>query len=145
VDEGQVPQRRFTRRRRANVAGGREHAHRVRVSPQEHEVLVQRAEAQHVSVPRLLVESALSETGETPAQRQAAMVELFAVRRLLAAVSNNVNQVARHANAGEEFPQDAAAALTAVRRVVGRIDQAIDELSGTPSPSSARVGAGTRR
>jgi hypothetical protein len=39
------------------------------------------------------------------------MAELMALHRLLARVSNNVNQIARHAHAGEEFPQDAAAAL----------------------------------
>ncbi len=134
------PQPRFgRRRRRANVAGGRVHAHLVRVTAEEHDALVQSAEAQQVSVPRLLVESALSESGETPAQRQAAMVELFAVRRLLAAVSNNLNQVARHANAGEDFPADAAVVLGAVRRIVGRIDQVIDGLSDV---SRSRVGAG---
>jgi len=132
VDEDEAPLRRFgRRRRRANVAGGRQHSHRVLVTPEEEALLVQRAEAQHVSVPRLLVESALSESGETPAQRQEAMAELFALRRLLAAVSNNVNQVARHANAGEQFPQDAAGTLVGVRRVVARIDAAIDALSDT--------------
>ena len=48
------------RRRRANVAGGRQHAHRVLVTAEEEEQLVRRAEAQRVTVPRLLVESALS-------------------------------------------------------------------------------------
>jgi hypothetical protein len=104
------------------VVGGRQHSHRVLVTPEEEARLAQLAEAQRVSVPRLLVESALSGSGETPTQRREAMAELFAVRRLLAAVSNNVNQVARHANAGQEFPPDAAGVLVGVRRVVGRID-----------------------
>lgn len=120
--------RRFGRRRRANVAGGRQHSHRVLVTPEEEARLIQLAEAQRVTVPRLLIESALA-AGETPTQRRDAMAELFAVRRLLAAVSNNVNQIARHANAGTQFPADARAALAAVRTVVGRIDDAIDGLS----------------
>lgn len=134
--------RRLVRRRRANVAGGRQHAHRVLVTPEEEAALVRLAEAQRVTVPRLLVESALSGAGETPTQRREAMAELFAVRRLLAAVSNNVNQVARHANAGPEFPADAAGALQGVRRVVERIDAAIDDLADT---SRSSRGTASRR
>lgn len=135
VDGG--PRRgRFGRRRRANVAGGRQHSHRVLVTPEEEARLIQLAEAARVTVPRLLIESALAVAdggGETPTARRDALVELFAVRRLLAAVSNNVNQIARHAHAGTQFPADARAALTAVRRVVLRIDDAIDGLSGNVS------------
>ncbi len=119
----------FARRRRSNVAGGRQHSHRVKVTPEEEALLVQLAGAQRVSVPRLLVESALSARGETPTQRREAMVELFAVHRLLAAISNNVNQIARHANASGEFPADAAGVLRAVRRVAQRIDDAVDRLA----------------
>jgi len=57
------------------------------------------------------------------------MVELLAVRRLLAAVSNNVNQIARSANAGTEFPADAAGVLVGVRRVVGRLEETLDRLA----------------
>lgn len=101
---------RLGRRRRANVAGGRQHSHRVLVTPEEEARLVRLAESARVTVPRLLIEAALAVGaggGETPTQRRDAMAELFAVRRLLAAVSNNVNQIARHANAGEQFPADA--------------------------------------
>jgi Bacterial mobilisation protein (MobC) len=50
-----------------------------------------------VSVPRLMVESALSGV-ETPTDRKRMVAELFEVRRLLATVANNVNQLARSAN-----------------------------------------------
>lgn len=90
---------------------------------------MQLALAQRVTVPRLLVESALSSQGETPTARREAMVELFAVRRLLAAVSNNVNQLARQANAGDGFPAEAAAVLPVIRRVVLRIDATLDGLA----------------
>jgi hypothetical protein len=119
----------FARHRRSNVAGGRQHSHRVKVTPEEEALLVQLAQAQRVSVPRLLVESALAAKGETATQRREAMVELFAVHRLLAAISNNVNQIARHANAGEEFPADAAAVLVAVRRVAERVNDALEGLA----------------
>lgn len=50
-----------------------------------------------MSVPRLMVESAL-EGRETPPERRQQIAELFEVRRLLATVANNVNQLARAAN-----------------------------------------------
>jgi len=127
--EGRV--RRFARRRQANEVGGRSHSHRVKVTAEEAAALAQRAEERGVSVPRLMVEAALADPARsaTAAERQEAMVELFAVRRLLAAVSNNVNQLARQANSTGQVPAEAAATIAAARRLAGRIDGAIDELS----------------
>jgi len=127
--EGRV--RRFARRRQANEVGGRSHSHRVKVTAEEAAALAQRAEERGVSVPRLMVETALADPArsQTAAERQEAMVELFAVRRLLAAVSNNVNQLARQANSTGQVPAEAAATIAAARRLAGRIDGAIDELS----------------
>jgi len=128
---GQGPQARLlARRRRANVKGGRQHEHKVRVSPEEEGRLVALAEAQRATVPRLLVESALAPRGsETPAARRAAMEELFALHRLLAAVSNNVNQIAKATNATSEVQGEMVVTLAKVRRVAERIDAAIDDLS----------------
>lgn len=119
----------FARRRRANVEGGRQHEHKVRVSPEEEGMLVRLAEAQHVTVPRLLVESALSSGTETPTERRQAMTELFALHRLLAAVSNNVNQIARATNATGQAQAETSVTLVKVREVAERIDAAIDGLS----------------
>lgn len=120
----------FTRRRRANVEGGRHHVHRVRVSPEEEGMLARLAEAQHITIARLLVESALSvESSETPTERKQAMAELFALHRLLAAISNNVNQIARATNATGDLQPETAATLSKVREVAVRIDEAIDGLA----------------
>ena len=140
MSESAPPGRRLVRRRRANVAGGRKHAHRVLVTPEEEAVLLAAAEAQGVTVPRLLVETTLAGGGETPTQRREAMAELFAVRRLLASISNNVNQIARHANASGEFPADAAGVLVGVRRVAFRIDGVIDGLAAGPDGRDERPG-----
>ncbi|TDE88144.1 plasmid mobilization relaxosome protein MobC [Occultella glacieicola] len=122
--------RRFTRRRRANAPGGRQHRHEVKVTPEEEAVLLRLALAQEVTVPRLLVESALaSETGETATERRNAIAELFRAHRLLAAISNNVNQMAKATNATGEVQEDLVETLRAVRRTAGRIDEAIDGLS----------------
>jgi hypothetical protein len=104
---------------------------KVVVTALEEERVVELAAGQDVTVARLLVESALAGATETPSQRRRAMVELFAIRRLLANVANKVNQLARAANITGEQPGATHAALADVGRVVGRIDQAIDGLSGS--------------
>ena len=120
----------FSRRRRANVDGGRQHFHKVGVSPEEEGLLLRLAAAQHVTIPRLLVESALaSAASETPSERRSAMAELFALHRLLANIANNVNQIAKVANATGEVQAELHATLDAVRKTAGRIDAAIDGLS----------------
>lgn len=122
--------RMFSRRRRANVEGGRQHVHKVKVTPEEEAQLLQLAEAQGVTIPRLLVESALtSGASETPTERKQGLAELFAIHTLLARVSNNVNQIARHANAGDEFPKDAGSVLAYVRKIAFRIDETVDRIN----------------
>ena len=128
VAEESPKARRVVRRRRANVPGGRHHSHRVMVTPEEEALLLQRAEEHRVTVPRLLIESALAPTGETPTERRNAVVELFAVHRLLAGIANNVNQMARATNVTGEVQAEMVATLRAVRRTAERIDTAVDVL-----------------
>lgn len=129
MDEQTPRGRLFGRRRRANVAGGRRHQHQVKVTPEEEGMLLRLAEAQHVTVPRLLVESALaSASSETPTERRNALAELFALHRLLAGVASNVNQIARATNATGEVQAEMSATLAAVRRTAQRIDDTIDRL-----------------
>jgi hypothetical protein len=121
--------RQLVRRRRANVEGGRQHRHEVKVSPEEEALLLRLAHEQRVTVPRLLVESALAAgAGETPTERRDAMAQLFGLYRLLASVSNNVNQMARATNATGEVQAEMVETLRAVRRVAERVDAAIDGL-----------------
>lgn len=121
--------RQLTRRRRANVEGGRQHRHEVKVSAEEEARLVLLAGQHRVSVPRLLVEAALAEAGETPTERREAIASLFRVHRLLGSIANNVNQMAKATNATGEVQADLRATLDAVRRTAGRVDDAVDGLS----------------
>lgn len=130
MGENAPDDRLLKRRRRANVAGGRLHQHKVKVTPEEEGVLLRLAEAQRVTVPRLLVESTLAAaSGETPTERRDAIAELFRLHRLLAAISNNVNQIAKATNATGEVHDELVATLRAVRRTAERIDGAIDGLA----------------
>jgi len=101
----------------------------VKVTPEEEALLLVRAEEQRVSIPRLLVESALSPQGETPTQRRELLAELFRLNRLVGSIANNVNQIAKATNATGELQPETSATFAAVRRVSGRIDDTIDRLA----------------
>lgn len=83
--------------RRAREPVARHVIQKVKLTEAERDQLRRRAAELGVSVPRLMVESALSEV-ETPTDRRRLVAELFETRRLLATVANNVNQLAHSAN-----------------------------------------------
>jgi hypothetical protein len=80
-------------------------------------------------VPRLLFESAMSAHVETSTDRKAAIVEMFEVRKLLASIANNANQLAKFANTESVFPSDAVSIITEYRAIVPRLSDAIDRLA----------------
>jgi len=131
MPEPQPPRQKLRRRRRANVAGGRPFTHGVRVTVEEEAQLVRLAEEQHVSVPRLLVESALSRAGDTPSARRKAMADLFAMRRQLAGLATNVNQLAKVANTEGQVPVGTAAALTAIAELAAKLEVAVDAVNAS--------------
>jgi len=100
----------------------------VKTEP-ERDQLRSRAAELGVSVPRLMVESAL-EGMETPTERRRMTAELFEVRRLLATVANNVNQLARAANITGEV-------ATAVR-LAGTLREVEDLIARLRSLTGAR-------
>ena len=141
MTESHPPSRTLPRRRRANAAQARTQLQPVRVSEEEKKALLVRAAEQNVSVSRLLVESALAD-GEAPEGRRAVMAELFELRRLLATVANNVNQVAKAINISGTVSDSAAGTLADARDVMARIDVALDQLRGPPAvmPNITRGG-----
>ncbi|MCQ6512786.1 MobC family plasmid mobilization relaxosome protein, partial [Vibrio parahaemolyticus] len=77
-------------------------------------------------------ESALAQdAGETASERRAAITKLYELHRLLAAISNNVNQMAKATNATRETHPELFSTLAAVRKTAMRIDEVSDELSLT--------------
>lgn len=118
--------------RRRRIEGGRPGRHNVRTSPEEEGALQRLALAAHMSVPRYLVESGLAmESGETITDRRSTITRLYELHRLLAAISNNVNQIAKATNATRELHPETSATLAAVRATAMRIDELTDELSLT--------------
>ena len=103
--------------RRRRGAEARRVSQQVLLTEEEREQLRARAGELGVSVPRLLVESALSGV-ETPAERRAWIAELFELRRLLATVANNVNQLAKVGKHYGEVPAGAR-----LSRTLGEVDE----------------------
>lgn len=119
----------FSRRRRANVEGGRRRKHEVWVSAEEEGVLQRLATAQHVTVPRFLVEVAMAaDAGETPTQRREVMVELIRLHRTLGAMANNVNQMAKATNATGDLPAELRATVGRMREIADHVDVVLDGL-----------------
>ena len=108
--------------RRRREAEARRVSQQVLLTEEERERLRARAGELRVSVPRLLVESALSGV-ETPAERRAWIAELFELRRLLATVANNVNQLAKVANISGEVPTGER-----LWRTLGEVDELLVSL-----------------
>ena len=117
------------RKRQANINGGRKHPVQLKLSVAEKTALKIHADELGVSIQRLLVESTLSSfQGETLTERRDLLTALFQLQRGLAAVGNNINQIARAANVTGEIKGDLDASLTLLRASVGRIDDALESL-----------------
>lgn len=121
----------FSRKRRKNAEDGpREKFYKVKVTEAERIALEARALPQHVTVPRLLVESALAVHPETITERRQLAVELVRVRDLLANIANNTNQLAKVANTDgviENWATDAALDYRNLRpRLMAVIEGLID-------------------
>lgn len=112
-----------SRRRRANATAG-PRRHRVVIAHNDDELAMVKAMAavQGISPQRLYVRALTTGGTEAAAKMQRVRDELSATRRLLAAVSNNVNQIAVAANATGEMKDELTMTLHAVRRVALRLD-----------------------
>ncbi|RFA06796.1 hypothetical protein B7R21_18265 [Subtercola boreus] len=83
-----------------------------------------------VTVPRLLFESAMNAQVRTDTEWKLVCAELFRVSHLLKSVSDNMNQLARFANAEGAFPTEAEGVYEEYRRLVPRLDDTIRRLAG---------------
>lgn len=123
--------------RRQRVYGGRQRRHVVRVTAEEEGQLLALALQYRVSVPKLLVDSALAGGSSTAAAnasvRHEVIAQMFATHRLLAGIANNVNQMAKATNATGDVQDSMVVTLAKVREVAERIDAFVDELSRASS------------
>lgn len=124
-----TPHRERKRRRRANASAEQPRKKRrvVKVTEVEDAQLDVLARRQSVTVPRLLVESALA-LGERGgiADRRMAIESLFELRRSLAGIANNVNQLAAYAHQNGVMRDDLRATMEAVRASVAEINETVE-------------------
>lgn len=128
--EEQSSSRRLGRRRRANIDGQTQYV-RVSMSEQERTRLYVLEEQTGRSSSEILVSAALyAQSSDSLAERRALATEFMTARRYLAALSNNMNQLAKHANATDEFPEEARVVLGRVRDIADRMNGIVDGLAG---------------
>ncbi|MCD0448318.1 MobC family plasmid mobilization relaxosome protein [Actinocorallia sp. API 0066] len=96
----------------------------------EHQALVERAGRVGLSVPRLMVEASLADDVRTVSERRGLVVEFSGAKQLAAAIGNNLNQLARAANATGVIPEELAVTLVATRRVLSRLETAVEAMGG---------------
>jgi hypothetical protein len=101
----------------------------VRVTPEEEAQLLALALRYRVSVPKLLVDSALAGGTEAAAENASVRQALFGLHRLLANVANNVNQMTKALHGTGELPPQTGEVLAAARRTADKIDDLIDGLT----------------
>lgn len=98
-----------------------------RMNDDEYQLLTHAASACNMSVANFLAHAALraardlDRTASEIAGEREMLAELFAVRRHLAQIGNNINQVAKALNSGAEVPY-AQSVLDAVQRSARRVD-----------------------
>jgi hypothetical protein len=114
--------------------GGRPRVVFVRLSEREATVLTARATRAGVSVQRFLLESALVGTGQTVTERHALYRTLLAARRTIAGAANNLNQVARVANATGHVPAELGALAAAIERGTAALEASLADLGRRPGP-----------
>lgn len=109
--------------RQRRQEGGRQHKHTVRLSEDEQRIIAARAAEAGVSLPRFLAEAGVAGDAATASERRAAAAELLAVRRLLAAIGGNINQLAAVANATGQCPPALQATMHATARILSHLDE----------------------
>lgn len=123
--------------RQSNVAGGRPIRREVKLTESEDNALYFAAMEAGMTPARFLKEAALSrQRGITVKERHEVILEVFRIQRSLAAVGNNINQLAKRANAEDQVTSEAAGELTSslryLRSVLGEISQTLPRLAVSP-------------
>ena len=119
------------RKRQTNQAGGRPVRRVLRLTDAESAELSVAAQREGKTVQRYLVEAGIARVrGVDPEQTRETITALFAVQHQLAQVGNNVNQLARHANATGEVPRgELAEELRALRATLRSVDDVVEQIS----------------
>ena len=119
------------RMRQANQPGGRAVRRVLRLTEVENAELSIAAQRENRTVQRYVVEAGIARArGVDPQAARETITALFQVEHQLTKVGTNINQLARHANAtGEVLHAELREELAELRRCLGRLDNAVDQVS----------------
>lgn len=118
------------RMRQANVEGGRKIMRGVRLTDLEDNALLVAANQAGMTVQRLMIESALAQDhGETMTERRESLTRLMQLHGQLAAIGNNLNQLAKTANATGEIGRELTHSLAYLHRAVAAVTEAAETIS----------------
>lgn len=136
-----VPKTSHARQReRLRAENKRMHQPSCRMNDDEYQLLVRAASACRMSVAGFLAHAALNaardldRTEAEIATRREIVSELFALRRALGPIGNNLNQVATVLNSGADAPH-ARAVLDAVQRTAQRVEDFTQRYLATEAPT----------
>jgi hypothetical protein len=111
------------------VSGGRQRQVIVRLTIDEHVALQGRAADANVSVQRYLLEAGLSGVAGDGAARRRSERELVATRGVLRAAGNNLNQLAKWANANGALPSHLEPILAGVASATSALAERVEQLA----------------
>ena len=103
--------------------GGRQGRLNLRLTNEEEREIRHRAEGCGLSAPRYLIEAGLSRSASDAADRRRVEWDLGQARVVLKAAGNNLNQLAKWANANGALPAHIETALGEVHRAVEVIEE----------------------
>ena len=125
--EGENP-RHVWKSRRKRIEGKTQYV-RVSMSESERAQLMMLEQQTGLSPSALMVEAVFGSADPVAVQlRRNQLVELLAMRRLMATISNNVNQIARHANSTGEVLPETVETMREARRFSDEVLAKIEEL-----------------
>jgi hypothetical protein len=112
------------------VPGGRKRQVSLCLTDDEYADLRRRADRAQVSVPRYLIEAALSGSASSAAEQRQLRRDVERTQLVLAGLANNVNQLAKWANTNRVLPDSFESALGDIGRATAAVTEAVQRVQG---------------
>ena len=112
------------------VPGGRKRQVSLCLTDDEYAALRRRADRAKVSVPRYLIEAALSGSASAATEQRQLRREVERTQLVLAGLANNVNQLAKWANTNRVLPDSFESTLGDIGRAMAVVTEAVQRVPG---------------
>ena len=120
--------------RMRRAPGGRQGRLNLRLTDEEERQIRQRAEGCGLSAQRYLIEAGLSRSASDAADRRRVEWDLGQARVVLKAAGNNLNQLAKWANANHAVPDHIGVALGEVHRAIEVVEDCANAIATAFAP-----------